>query len=91
MVSHTRTILRTTSSYKNNTVPLDVVSLTGDICCNNSSGRELHTSSLSFTGVGLLWSNDTDTEAHTLKSWAVCVGQSGRNSVASALALSNST
>jgi hypothetical protein len=72
-------------------VLLDVVSLTRDIGCNNSSGRELNTSSLSLTRVGLLRSNDTDSETHALKSWAVGVGQSRGDSVASALALSDTT
>lgn len=70
---------------------LDVVSLTGDIGCNNSSGRELDTSSLSLTRVGLLGTYDTDSETHALESWAVGVGQSRGDSVTSALALSDTT
>lgn len=70
---------------------LDVVSLTGDIGCNNSSGRELDTGSLSLTRVGLLGTNDTDSETHALESWAVGVGQSRGDSVTSALALSDTT
>lgn len=89
VISHTGTILRSTSSNKNHTVLLNIMSLARDIRRNNRTRRELHTSRLSFTRVGLLRSHDTDTQTHALESRAVRIGQRRGDGVACSLALSN--
>lgn len=87
MVPHTRTILRSSAADQDHAVLLDVVALAGDVGRNDSARRELDTGRLSLARVGLLGLDDTDTQADALEGRAVCVGQGGRDGVASALAL----
>lgn len=68
---------------------LNIVSLTRDIRSNNSASRKLNTSGLAFSRVGLLGSDDTNTETHALESRTVRVGQGRRDGVTGSLALSN--
>jgi len=89
MIPHTRTILCTSTSHQHNTMLLNIVSLARNIRRNNSSSGKLHTSGFSLTRVGLLGSNNTNTETDTLQSGTICVGQSRRDSVACALAFSD--
>lgn len=68
---------------------LNIMALTRDICRNDRPRRQLDTSSLSLTRVGLLGSHDTDTETDALQCGTVRVCEGGRDGVASAFALSN--
>jgi uncharacterized phage protein gp47/JayE len=87
VVSHTRTILRSSTPDKHDTVLLDVVTLTGDIRRHDISAAQLNTRNLALSRVGLLGTNDTDTQTHALLRRALGGGQGWRGCVASALAL----
>lgn len=89
MISHTGTILRSTAPNEHNTMLLDIMSLARDIRRNNRPGRQLDTSSLSLSRVGLLGSHDTDTEAYAFQCGTMRVCEGGGHGVTSALALSN--
>jgi hypothetical protein len=88
MVPHTRTILGAPTTHQDDAVLLDVVALAGDVGGNDGSRGQPDTSDLALTRIGLLGLDDTDTQAHTLHGGSFGVGQSGRDGVASALALS---
>lgn len=68
---------------------LDIVSLTGDVRRDDGARRELDTGRLSLARVGLLGSDDADSQAHALERRAVRVGQGRGDGVARALALAD--
>lgn len=68
---------------------LDIMSFARDISRDDSPRRELDTRRLSFSGVRLLGSHDTDSQTDTLQRWAIGIRQGGRDRVTSSLALSN--
>ena len=87
MVPHTRTILRPPTSDEHDTVLLDVVTLAGDVRRNDVPAAQLDTGNLALSGVGLLGTHDTDTQAHALLRRALRGGQGRGGGVARALAL----
>lgn len=85
MISHTGTILRTTTSDQHHGMLRDVVALAGDVGSDNLAGRKTHTRSLALARVGLLGSHDAHLHAHALERRGLDRGQGRGDGVASAL------
>lgn len=66
---------------------LDIVALSGDVCRHDVARRQLYTSNLALTGVGLLRSHDAHTEADAFLGRAVRRSKGGGDGVACSLAL----
>lgn len=87
MISHTGTILRTSTSNQHNRMLLHIVSLSWNITVHNSSSTQANSGGLALSGIGLLWLCDSDFQAHALELWCVGCGHSRRGLLTRALGL----
>lgn len=89
MISHTRTILRTSTTHQDDAVLLNIVALAGEVRSDEGARGKLDTGRLALARVGLLGPDDADTQADSLEDRAPRVGEGRRDGVAGALALAD--
>lgn len=74
MILNTRTILSTTTTNLNNTVLLNIVTLTRNDSSNDLSRTQPHTSNLALARIGLLGLSSTSLQTDTLQRRVILQG-----------------
>lgn len=85
MISHTRTILTPAASNQHNTVLLNIMTFSRNICRDDPARTQSHPCGLALCGIGLLGLRDSDLQTDAFERRRPDLMESGRHGFARAL------